>query len=298
MNGEKDYLVSKGLETRLQFIENYLYWHGSINRKDIIREFQISVPQSSKDLTLYQQITPGNLIYDKNKKKYVASKNFRPRFYKPNPKDFLGYPFPFLALDSNPKDIIATSKFSFGFLPVFDIFIDLGNLRSIALAIRNRRSIEILYQSIASKKPEPFTCWISPHDLGFTGFRWYVRAYCHVCKHFRDFTLSRILTVRGDAEPKAYRSDDDLWLEYVNVIMVPNKSLSPTQREAIAIEYQMDKYKKIFPVRKAMLYYFAKWLHIEGKDHLKAPLDSPIVVENRDEFETSLSSFTCEDCLA
>ena len=53
-----------GVEQRLEFIEFRLFWEGSINRADIVDFFGVSVPQASKDLTLYQERAPGNLEYD------------------------------------------------------------------------------------------------------------------------------------------------------------------------------------------------------------------------------------------
>ena len=43
-----------GVEKRLEFIEFRLFWEGGINRADIIERFGVSVPQASKDLSLYE----------------------------------------------------------------------------------------------------------------------------------------------------------------------------------------------------------------------------------------------------
>jgi hypothetical protein len=45
-----------GVERRLEFIEFRLYWEGGINRSDIREFFGVSVPQASKDLSLYQEM--------------------------------------------------------------------------------------------------------------------------------------------------------------------------------------------------------------------------------------------------
>ena len=49
-----------GVERRLEFIEFRLFWEGAINRSDIVEVFGVSVPQASKDLTLYQERAAGN----------------------------------------------------------------------------------------------------------------------------------------------------------------------------------------------------------------------------------------------
>ena len=49
----------------------------------------VSVPQASKDLTLYENEAPGNLQYDKSAKRYRASNNFKPVFLEPNAAAYL-----------------------------------------------------------------------------------------------------------------------------------------------------------------------------------------------------------------
>ncbi len=78
-----------GVERRLEFIEFRLFWEGGVNRSDIIEKFGVSVPQASKDLTLYQERAPQNAVYDKSAKRYVASDRFEPCFLKPDPSRYL-----------------------------------------------------------------------------------------------------------------------------------------------------------------------------------------------------------------
>jgi hypothetical protein len=78
-----------GVERRLEFIEFRLFWEGGVNRADIIEMFDVSVPQASKDLTLYQERAPNNAIYDKSAKRYVAGNHFQPCFLKPDPAAYL-----------------------------------------------------------------------------------------------------------------------------------------------------------------------------------------------------------------
>lgn len=61
-----------GVERRLEFIEFRLFWEGGVNRSDIIDTFDVSVPQASKDLTLYQERAPHNALYDKSARRYVV----------------------------------------------------------------------------------------------------------------------------------------------------------------------------------------------------------------------------------
>src|SRR5262245_19352365 len=78
-----------GVEKRLEFIEFRLFWEGGINRADIMERFGVSVPQASKDLSLYEEKAPGNLVYDKRQKRYLASSVFEPVFLKPEAHRYL-----------------------------------------------------------------------------------------------------------------------------------------------------------------------------------------------------------------
>src|SRR5277367_6372017 len=70
------------MRERLMFIEARLYWAGRVNRADLIAQFGIQMAQASKDLTLYQGLAPGNIIYDKRQKTYRASDRFAPLLLK------------------------------------------------------------------------------------------------------------------------------------------------------------------------------------------------------------------------
>ncbi len=73
--------------------------------------------------------------------------------------------------------------------------IDIKVLRKILDATREGVSVEIFYQSMNQARPEPIWRRITPHAFGYDGFRWHVRAYCHLENKFKDFLLPRILEV-------------------------------------------------------------------------------------------------------
>ena len=85
----KNRKIRWGVEKRLEFIEFRLFWEGGINRSDIMERFGVSVPQASKDLSLYEERAPGNLVYDRREKRYFASPGFKPVFLKPDADRYL-----------------------------------------------------------------------------------------------------------------------------------------------------------------------------------------------------------------
>jgi predicted DNA-binding transcriptional regulator YafY len=278
-----------GVEKRLEFIEFRLFWEGGINRADIMDAFGVSVPQASKDLSLYEEKAPGNLRYDKRQKRYSAAADFKPVFLKPEADQYL------TQLRSVSDRIVPTTETWLAEAPQADAMpvphrrVDVAVLRALLAAIREGRALEILYQSMNPIRPEPTWRWITPHAFGNDGLRWHVRAFCHIDRKFKDFLLSRCLETRGEAEPGATPEQDVFWNETFAVLLSPNPALSKSQQQIIAQDYNMDGNRVSVPVRKALLYYFEKRLRLDGISSLDEPHQTPVVIKNQDEFSNALA---------
>jgi hypothetical protein len=267
-----------GVERRLEFIEFRLFWEGGVNRADIIDMFAVSVPQASKDLTLYQERAPQNAIYDKSAKRYVAGENFEPCFLRPDPEGYLSQ------LRSVADGVLDRSDAWIGNTPAYGATpapirgVDPKTLRAVLSAIRRAEAIEIKYQSLS--RPEPKWRWIDPHAIGFDGFRWHTRAYCEIDQTFKDFLLSRILETRGTRASEVDRSDDHGWHEEVVLEIGPHPELSETQKKVIALDYGMKSGRAHIRVRRAFLYYTLKRLGLDGEAAGRRPQDQQIVLLN------------------
>jgi predicted DNA-binding transcriptional regulator YafY len=278
-----------GVEKRLEFIEFRLFWEGGINRADIIEKFGVSVPQASKDLSLYEEKAPGNLAYDKRHKRYFAAPGFKPVFLKPEADRYL------MQLRTVSDHVVAADETWLSEMPQTDAMpvphrrVNVEVLRGLLAAVRSGRSIEILYQSMNPTRPMPTWRWITPHAFGNDGLRWHVRAYCHIDQKFKDFLLSRCLEARGDAAPIANSEDDTLWRDVFEVVLAPNPALSESQQVVVAQDYEMADGSVSVPVRKALLYYFQKRLRLDAAGTLDEPHESPIVIANREEFASALA---------
>lgn len=249
-----------GVEQRLEFIEFRLFWEGGVNRSDVIDTFGVSVPQASKDLTLYQERAPGNAFYDKSVKRYIPAAGFKPQFLNPDPDAFL----------SRLQSVVEGADWQRGSwistAPDADIAltpkrdVDSTVLRLVLNAVRNRRSIEILYQSMNPHRPDPTWRRITPHAFGYDGFRWHARAFCHLEETFKDFLLPRILKSRGEDEPGAPGAADRFWHEHYPLQIAPHPALTNSQQEVVAKDYGMKGRKCVLRVRVAMLFYVMKRL--------------------------------------
>ncbi|MFC3724632.1 WYL domain-containing protein [Neoaquamicrobium sediminum] len=277
-----------GVEQRLEFIEFRLFWEGGVNRSDIIDMFGVSVPQASKDLSLYQEVAPGNVDYDKSAKRYIPAPRFAPRFLKPDPDTYLS------RLRSLGEGLIRKEESWIAHVPPIDIAltphrdIDTDVLRAVLTAVRDGESLEILYQSMNRERPDPVWRRITPHAFGFDGFRWHVRAYCHIDHKFKDFLLPRSLETRNPGEPGAKGADDWCWVETFDVVIAPHPELTPSQQAVVAKDYGMNDGQCVLPIRYAMLFYVLKRLGLLGDPEKQEPRRQHIVVLNKADVQSAL----------
>ena len=280
-----------GVEKRLEFIEYRLFWEGGINRADIIEQFGVSVPQASKDLNLYENNAPGNLVYDKRAKRYLAAAKFRPVFLEPDPSLYLAQLRRDYEVVKGHQKTWLSSMPEFDVMPIPHRHINADVLRSIVAAIRNKQALEIRYQSMNPDRPFPVWRRITPHGFGNDGLRWHTRAFCHIDNKFKDFILSRCIKIRNE-DFTAAAAVDIYWLEKFNVTLVPNPVLSEAQQCIIAQDYEMKDGKITVPVRKALLYYFQKRLRLDVNSERDKPHETPVVVSNRAAFDAALTEAT------
>jgi predicted DNA-binding transcriptional regulator YafY len=277
-----------GIERRLEFVEFRLFWEGGVNRSDIVEEFGVSVPQASKDLALYQEQAPDNIVYDRSEKRYFASDAFRPRFIELDAAAYLDHlaPRP-SATGAKLESSVRRSLFA-DRLPIPERRIVANTLRGLLEAVRGNRSIEILYQSMSGARPEPLWRRVSPHAFASDGLRWHTRAYCHIDQKFKDFILSRCLDCRNLGEAGSLSESDQLWNSYFQVVLSPNPKLTASQQGVVAQDFAMVNGRVVVPVRHAMLYYFTKRLRLDVTSS-DDPRETPVVVTNRAEFDSALS---------
>jgi hypothetical protein len=279
-----------GVERRLEFIEFRLFWEGGVNRSDIIEMFDVSIPQASKDLTLYQERAPRNAIYDKSAKRYVAAPDFSPIFLNPDPDGYLS------RLRSLAEGLTESSESWIASPPQTDIAltprrrVDASALRAVLDAIRDKGSLEVHYQSMSKERAAPVWRRMTPHALGYDGFRWHARAYCHIDNKFKDFLLPRILGVRSPGEPGASGADDRQWNETFNVEIGPHPDLTPSQKDVVAKDFGMKNGRAVLTVRYAMLFYVLKRLGLLGDATQLSARTQHIVALNREETDAALKA--------
>ena len=277
-----------GIERRLEFLEFRLYWQGRVNRADLVGQFGISSQQASTDFSRYQEMAPDNIRYDGSEKTYVAADGFAPILYTPDSESYLSQ----LRLVSEgvmkPEDLWMAPVPAFDAVPIPRRRVDPARLRSVVKAVNAGHKVEILYQSMS--RPEPGWRWVTPHALGFDGFRWHVRALCHIDMAFKDFLLPRILDV-GASEP--YPLDPGLdreWNMWTTLEIGPHPALTPGQRTAVETDYGMEGGRLEVATRLAFVYYVKKRLGLDVDPALRKPQDQQVVLLNGAEVDAAFAA--------
>jgi predicted DNA-binding transcriptional regulator YafY len=281
--------VRRSVKERLDFIEFRLFWEGRINRSDIMERFDISTPQASKDLSLYESLAPGNLVYDVSAKRYLASSSFAPRLIEPNSDTFL------IQLRNVADRTASLDDTWLGVVPAAEVMpiptrrVDVYVLRAVLKAIEKQTAVRVFYQSMNENRPGPMWRWIVPHALAHDSLRWHIRAFCEETKIFKDFLLSRCLKTDEERPSDATAVQDKYWNERFSVVLVPNPALSHEQQEIVAQDYCMEYGQIAVPVRKALLYYFNKRLRLDIAKEKDRTKETPVVVLNERAFQDVLA---------
>ena len=249
----------RNLEPRLRFIEWRLFWEGRINRSDLEERFGVSTPQASVDLRHYRELAGANIEYDATQKRYVGSKDMKPRFLRPSANILL------LQLRALANGVLRRDDVWFSEIPAVDVAPEISRdvraeiLRRVLDAIRTRRAMSVKYQSLTSSR------WrdIAPHAIAFDGHRWHARAWCCDRQEFRDFVLSRIERL-GRLKPVNFDPDHDLeWNSKTKLRLRPHPGLTEEQSQAIQRDYHMRDGVLEVEVRLSLAYYFIKRMNLD-----------------------------------
>ncbi|MDC0887351.1 WYL domain-containing protein, partial [Altererythrobacter sp.] len=170
--------------------------------------------------------------------------------------------------------------------------VEVGCLRDLLAAHRSKASIEVLYQSMSGERQRPVWRRVTPHALAFDGFRWHVRAYCHLTDRFKDFLLPRVTRTRSPGPAGKLGAEDDLWNDRFTIKIKPHPDLSDDQVDTVVRDYGMVDGIASIDVRYAMLFYVLKRLGLLGNAEKKSARTQHIVLANRD--ETTVASDKAE----
>lgn len=265
---------------RYAFIEFRLFWHGRINRSDLMDTFGISTQQAAIDLTGYAKAYPDNTFYSRQARGYIILDSFQPNFIEATSEDYLAQ---LLAVKQGllRRDASWTNDYAIASITTPARGVVPETLRDVLAAIEAQTALGVIYQSMAY--PEPQARWIEPHALAYDGFRWHTRAFCRKDTVFKDFLLSRILSVEGQEPRTADPVQDRDWHTEVILEIGPHPALSPGQKKAIGLDYNMQRGRGQIKTRRALMFYTLNRLGLDTDPDARRPQDQQIVLLNRDQ---------------
>ncbi len=240
------YGISWQLKKRFQFIEWHLMWERKFNARPLMEYFGISRYQATKDLKNYIIYAPNNVLsYDHLSKCYRPTTSFSPIFTNESPEEYLR-----TINDISDHEGAA----SIGEVPKLIRHIETGVLPSIMLSIDSKMAIDINYASANSPSGKNRRVW--PTTLVYASNRLHLRAYCNERLDYRDFNVSRILSVPCITDIVRPPVIDVSWETKIEIKLVPNPALSNDARKLIAREFNLKKGVRVLNLRAALVQYF------------------------------------------
>jgi len=269
--------VNHSQKERLSNIDFRTYFLGEISRNDLINKFGIKKAAATRDLRLYQELSPDNIYYDPKARVYKASDSFKPLFDYPVDRalsalthgfgdDFVSSHKPLITNDLSTK----LNK------PI------LTNLAAITKAIHQNKVISITYRSLSSGQTQRE---IVPFSLVDNGLRWHLRAYDRRRERFSDFVITRIENIRIletkmvlENESKEF---DIQWNRIVELEIVPHPKLKFT--ETIELDYAMKDSVMKVNVRATQAGYLLRLWNVDcSKEHSLVGNEYHLWLRNRE----------------
>ena len=276
---------------RLQYIEIVAYYSGLVSRSDVAKAFGISDAAATKDLKLYNDLAPGNLIYSHSVFGFVPGDAFREVFADLSPAAVLPIIAANLAVASGPYAEESIYGLSMASLPLPTRLPSASILAQITRAICGRKKLQVSYSSLSDRdNPESTNRSqriLEPHALVNTGLRWHVRAYSEASYDFRDFVLSRFTDAIGlNEQAESNVEFDDDWVEIVCLKLGPHADLDAPKRESLLLDYAANDGVIEISVRRALIGYVLQRLNVDTtRNHAMNPNAYQLMLLNRDEIE-------------
>lgn len=203
---------------RLAYIEMRLRFLGDLRRQDLVRRFGVQVAAATRDIGIYKELSPANILYDTKNKVYLYGSAFQAIFDFPVERVLAWLTRGFG--DGEPiqlKSWVACETPSRLSQPDLDV------LASVTRAIYQKTPLRIEYHSISSGRTKRE---IVPFALIDNGLRWHVRAFDRKSQEFRDFVITRIknsVAMEGDKAVPHERADQDIqWTRIVELELIPH----------------------------------------------------------------------------
>lgn len=273
---------------RMMLLESTVYWCGGLRTTSLVKTFGISRVQASKDLSLYREMCPDNIRYDKHQKRYLATEQFLPKFCEGTVSEYLDMiqasheneKFPVVSLIDNAPHVAVVK-------PAMRSF-SAKTLQNINHAIIRGEEMEIVYRTMSRLKTIKHL--LCPHTLIFDGLNWHLRAYSYNHEDYKNFLLVRILEAKILGKADVNLLGDKEWHTHVNIRLGLNPGLTKLQKSVLESDYGMENGTLSYKIRAALIPFFLNAMHIKMNDIESDPLNNPVVLLNRTEIDRYLAA--------
>jgi len=224
--------ISQAQQERLFHIDFKLRFLGTVNRNDLVNRFGIKAAAATRDISLYKELAPKNLIYDTKAKAYIEADTFNPLFNHQASQTLAA-----LCYGLGDDHVSVNTPLVSSETPTQLNFPNLDVLAKVTKAIHQSKALNIYYRSLSSGLSQRD---IVPFALVDNGLRWHVRAFDRKTKQFKDFVLNRIekpKLLSSPIETRETKEEDIQWNRMVEMHIVPHPNLK--HPETIEAEYAM-----------------------------------------------------------
>ncbi|MFA7580639.1 WYL domain-containing protein [Castellaniella sp.] len=203
---------------RLAYIEFRVWFHGQVARKDVLERFEVATAAGTRDLALYRDLAPRNVVYERKAYHYLPS--FVPLFCHDVDRVLAMLTSGFGM--SEPATSAAPISHA---VPVRLNQPRLEDLATVTRAIQGGYALGLTYHSITDG---PQHREIVPHALVDSGLRWHARAFDRTRGRFQDLVLTRMAQAEpvsgraGESVPEEQAMADEQWNRMVVLHFVPH----------------------------------------------------------------------------
>ena len=252
---------------RLAHIDFRLWFLGEVSRSDISARFGVAPAGATRDLALYREAAPDNIVFDGRSKTYRIGASFSPLFDHPLDRVLSALSLGFGdGIGGGEGPMVACE---------FPAPINRPITKTLALvtrAIASRSALLVTYVSVSQGETSRE---ILPFALVDNGLRWHVRAFDRKREGFRDFVLTRILfaEILGGRGPVhgELPVDDIQWSRIVELDLVPHPN--GERPEIASLDFPMEGEVLKWRLRAALAGYFLRRWSVDcSPDHrLRGP---------------------------
>lgn len=254
--------LPRAQQERLAYIDFAAYFLGRFRRVDVAERFGIGPAAATRDIALYRELAPQNLVLSTTEKAYRSSDAFRPLFEHQVERVLSALTRGFGEGVSVSGSAIVRSEVPRELsTPLLEV------LAPISRAIHLGKAVRLRYYSVTSGQSERT---LVPLALVSNGARWHTRAFDRKSGEFRDFVLNRIESpevLEDSTVLPAERAENDLeWSRMLELKLVVHPQ--HPRPEVVMRDYPMKDGVLKVRVREAVAgYVLRQWAVDCSADH-------------------------------